>query len=176
MGPKDVIDSTISIIEKYSSWRQLKKDTGAILRLLYLESKRNSSLLSCIKNDYKNRDIKKQETDFKEIILALETGILELIFMAGKSNSKVFDFILNLSDFEPDDDGSDGYEDENPLNALSFLHVKIWTIKKLALLNQSLVLKKINYNVRLKNIQSAYITLLKNLEKLPEIAPLIKNY
>ncbi len=174
MGPKDVFDSTLTIIEKYSTWRQLKKDTGAILRLLYLESKRNSNLLSCIKNEYKSKESKKQESDFREIISALETEILDLIFMSGKSSSKVFDFMKESSEFELDDD-IDNHESESPLNALSFLYVKIWTVKKLVSINQAEVLKKINYKIRLKNIQSAYISLLINLERLPEIDLLIKR-
>ncbi len=173
MGPKDVFDTTLSVIEKYSAWRQMKKDTGAVLRLLYLESKRNSNLLSCINQDYNNKT-KKQEFDFKELISALEIEILELIFMAGKSSSKVFEFMKDSADFELDDD-FEAQESENPLNALSFLYVKIWTIKKLVSINQSTVLRKINYKVRLKNINSAYISLLVNLEKVPEIKPLIKK-
>jgi hypothetical protein len=167
MGPKDIIDSTLSVVEKYSTWRQLKKDTGAILRLLYLESKRNSNLLSSIKYENKIRNTKNQESEFNGIITALEIEILELIFMAGKSNSKVFEFMKNPSEFDIDDD--ENFINETPLNALSFLYVKIWALKKLITMNQSSVLKKINYKVRLKNIQSAYISLMINLEKVPEV-------
>lgn len=172
MGPKDIIDSTLSVVEKYSTWRQLKKDTGAILRLLYLESKRNSNLLSSIKYENKIRDTKNQESEFNGIIAALEIEILELIFMAGKSNSKVFEFMKNPSEFDIDDD--ENLTNETPLNALSFLYIKIWALKKLITMNQCSVMKKINYKVRLKNIQSAYISLMINLEKVPEIKILIR--
>jgi hypothetical protein len=175
MGFNEIVNSTFSVYQQFSTWRQFKKDIKAVLRLLYLESIRNLSLIDSL--DFNNKKIKADDESFKKIALLIETDILNLVFLDGKKNTRLFNIIEDIKkdELENEDDGNPD-NNRDTLNALAFVYVKIWTIKKLASLDsKGNALKSIRYRARLKNISSAYKTVLKSIRELDVIKPLLNR-
>ena len=177
MVPKEIIDSAASLLERFNNWRQLKKDINAVLRLLYLESMRNVNLLACLNLD-NNKNIKPDDDAFIKAAMAIETDMLELIFLEGKKSSRLFKAIEDMRDEELEDEDTNTHDINNrhTMNALGFIYIKVWTIKKLASLNSGgKAIKTIRYRARLKNILTAYNVVLRNLRDMDEIRPLLNR-
>lgn len=175
MGPDQIINTTLSLIQQFNNWRQLRKDIDAVIRLLYLESMRNVNLLEAL--NYDSRGIRTDDDAFKKIILLLETGVLDMIFLEGKKSSRIFKLMEKMSDIElEDEDGIDENEGRHTLNALSFIYIRIWAVKRLVSLEtKGKALKSIRYRNRIKNILSAYNIVLMNLRDMDEIQPLLQQ-
>ena len=175
MGPEEIVNATVSMIQQFNNWKQLRKDIDAVIRLLYLESMRNVNLLESL--DFEKRNIKTDDDGFKKISLMLETDVLDLLFLEGRKSSKLFRIMEKMSDLEleEEDDFTAG-NGRHTLNALSFIYIKIWTLKKLIVLDtKGRALKNIRYRSRIKNILSAYDIVLKNLREMDEIKPLLQR-
>lgn len=175
MGPGEIINTTVSMIEQFNNWRQMRKDIDAVIRLLYLESARNINLLEAL--NYEGKSLKSDDDAYKKAALLLETEILNMIFLEGKKSSRIFKIMEKMSDIElEDEDGTSETEKRHTLNALSFIYIKIWTLKKLVQLEtKGKALKSIRYRNRMKNILSAYHSVLRNLKDMDEIAPLLQE-
>jgi len=173
MGPGEIINSTFSLYQQYSNWRQFNKDTGALLRLLYLESMRNINLISTL--NFESKNIRTDDDDFKKISLFLETDILNLVFLDGKKSTKLFSVMNDISQIKlEDEEGDDQKNNETTLNALVYLYVKIWILKKLVSFDsKGKALKPIRYRARLQNITSIYHIVADCLRNLDEITPLL---
>ena len=172
MGPGEIINSTFKVYQQFSDWRQFNKDTDAILRLLYLESMRNINLISTLNFD--NKSIRTDDA-YKKMALLIETDILNLVFLDGKKSTKLFSVMNDISQIGLEDEDADDQEkNKNSLNALVYLYVKIWTLKKLASFDsKGKALNSIRFRARLKNISKVYHSFADSLRKLDEIKPLL---
>jgi len=173
MGPGEIINSTFKVYQQFSDWRQFNKDKDAILRLLYLESMRNINLISTLNFD--NKSIRTDDDAYKKIALLIETDILNLVFLDGKKSTKLFSVMNDISQIGLEDEDPDNQENnKNSLNALAYLYVKIWTLKKLSSFDsKGKALKSVRFRARLKNIYEIYYNFAGSLRTLDEIRPLL---
>jgi hypothetical protein len=170
MNPNDMTAVSFSIWDRYRSWRQQRLNVKAMLRLLYLESLRNLSLLDCL--DFSAKGSAKDGDTLKDVILALETDVLNNVFYEGRRNARIFSAMNRLGHADEDD-----ADNERPsLSLVLFLQTKIWTLKKIVSMNsKDKALKGIKYKERLRHIQTAYLEIIRRMSEMKEIRPLLKN-
>ena len=169
---KGVYDISTNIYDRYAKWKSLDKEVSVKIRLLYLECKRNLALLDCI-SERARKDTKVNESEFLSIAALLETDILEMVFMEGEKETKLFETLSQKVDVELTRDDVSGEEGINSakqrksvIQLVMYVYVRVSILKKLASSKEgSKVLKNIKYRKRLENIKSAYISIIKGLSR-----------
>ncbi len=143
------INEGLNVIERFNSWNDSKIRSKVRLRLLYAECFRNHALLCAV--DLTGPSKKSDISAWKVIIDKLETQIIELIFLEGKENLKLFEYIKNMQFYK------ETGEKAEPVHAKDFsiLLNKILVLKKIAEIGDNERLKNVRYKVRLTNIKNA---------------------
>ena len=170
---------TTDILDRIVKWRRLKNDLHTTLRLLYLECRRNLELLGIVELD-KTDGIPTSDEDFRTIILCLETEILEMVFLEGEKNRKMYELLrrkLKINELDDEEEKGNGpVRKVSVIYAIVFLYVKIHTLKKIALMEKKgKALRKIYFRARLRNIKENMLNILEVLAVHKEIREIIRE-
>lgn len=159
-------ETALFLFDKIEKWQKLKGEVQTRYRLLYLECKRNLSLIDCLNLEKGDG----QDKDLLNIIPKLSTDIIELVFL-DSSNRKILKSILNAqTDFEAESKNTK----VEKLNSITSVYIKITTLKSIYELNPNgNMLKRINYKTRIKNIQNGLLTLIEVLSDSEDFELLI---
>ena len=134
--------SVDSLLTRTTQFIQLRKDKGALLRLLSLEVRINTVLLEPF-----FRDTADKLTDEMVVAVAneLETDVIEPNFVLGAAHTATFSQLdaLHFGDEDSDDPVTGG---------LMSLYVRMNALKKFARLKKEYVSPKVRLQVRLKNV------------------------
>ena len=173
----DITSTTWAIVDRFTKWKQGRYNTGARLRLLYLECERNVALVRCINTSDTLSGVGRIP---KGIPMAseLDTDILEMAFLEGFEGRS---FLMGIKDAriqvgETDDDSTSQTDKMNSLSgALASILVRVTLLKKLARVVKSHE-DAIDYTVdiakRLQNLQKDYVEVIKLLATLEPIEAL----
>ena len=134
--------SVDSLLTRASQFFQLRKDKGALLRLLKLEVRINTVLLEPF-----FRDPADKPTDEMVVAIAneLETDVIEQVFAVGAAHTATFS---QLKDLQFRDEGSD-----HPVaGGLMSLSVRMNALKKFGRLKKEHISPKVLLWVRLRNV------------------------
>lgn len=149
-----VIGAIGSVFDRWKKLNDTKIEREVLLKLLYIESRRNLALLDAIRLDGEEQD----DADYLSVAEELETAILEHYLM-GKEDSRgalaKFVGVLTFAD-EP--------LSEPPKDTLMSIYVRITALQKICRLPmKGTVLKNIRYRTRLQNLKSSLVELVKFL-------------
>jgi hypothetical protein len=166
------------VYERLSKWKQLRNEIHTKLRLLYLECRRNLEILEVVELEQTNH-IHTDDEDYKSVIKALGTDILEMVFLEGKSSNKLYESLRKEFKFreigEHDDKEQAGREESvSVMQAIVYLYVKIDTLKKiLAIEKKGSALKKVYLRSRLSNIKENFINVVTFLSCHKEVKEIL---
>ncbi len=153
---KDVLGIAGGLFDRWQQYREAREDAAALVRLLYIECRRNLALLDAL-----NLDGSQDDPDYVNVAQGLETAILEQVFMTGEKQTKALDKIRQQTASS---------SEEIPVNttdALMRLYVKITTVQKISRLDaDGKALKAIHYRTRLKNVKQQLLQIIPELESL----------
>ena len=158
----------VEIWEYFRQRRIIRRNLGAVLRMLYLECLSNIELLKALDGGRRARD----EAYFA-IIDQLETKSIEYLFLEGETNTRVFRSLSRQSEivYEEGDllRGHRLASEIRLIHVLVFLQVKISFLRKFAAIRRDAAreggaLRKVRLRVRLENIRSNLEAVVKVLE------------
>jgi hypothetical protein len=168
-GINKVIGTSVSVIDKIVAARDLGRDVEALLRAVYVETKKNLAIieLCCIEA----RDI---DDNVKiEIVSELTTDSYQALFLAGRSNTRLFKKLEENVKDQPQYEAELGQErpiTKNVLQSITFLTVRIQVLQRLGQLSsRKTILKHVKIRIRIKNIKTALLTVLEDLKSIKEI-------
>jgi len=151
----------LGIFDRIKLWKNVKDGVKTQYRLLYLECMRNLDLIDVLNLENPNGN----DIDYKSVIKLLETNFIELTFF-NKHNNKI---LISLTECETDYENEEDIVSNFRQNLLTSVYLKIKTVQKLVELEKKGdALKNINYKVRLKNIKSSLLKIVKILSKEKE--------
>lgn len=157
------MDSSLAlgIFDRIKLWKEVKDGVKTQYRLLYLECMRNLDLIDVL--NFENGE--GNDEDFKSIIKLLELDFIELTFFNSNNIEVLQKLTYSKVEYINEEDNSTSLR-QNPLTSV---YLKIKTVQKLVELEKKgKALKNINYKVRLKNIKSGLLKIVKILSKEKE--------
>jgi hypothetical protein len=166
------------VFERLSKWRQLKNEIHTKLRLLYLECRRNLELLNVIELD-NPEGILTDDEDYKSTANALQTEVLEMVFLDGRPNNKLYESLRKNFKYTEISEGEDGAPNKKEqhasvIQAVVYLYVKIDSLKKiLGIERKGSAHKKIYIRARLANIKENFIHVVNLLSSHKEVKEIL---
>ena len=158
----------VEIWDYFRQRRVVRRNLGAVLRMLYLECLSNIELLKSVAGGGRESE----ETYFP-IIDQLETKSIEYLFLEGEGNTRVFRSLSQKSEIVYDE-GETALGHRLPgeirlMHVLIFLHVKINFLRKFATMRRDVRgsgrgLRRVRVRVRLENIRLNLEAIVKVLE------------
>ncbi|MBN1498615.1 MAG: hypothetical protein JW982_00535 [Spirochaetes bacterium] len=165
-GASTALDIITTITTQLEKWKQVRENTGSVIRLLYLEVSKNIELLSIL-TDSTDNHITCSSDDFMFFLKNFETSVIEMI-LCGKEETDVFNLLKKKGKIRDDNEILEKQtrkvqKYENVLQAMRFVYIKIDLLKKLSALNEkNNLVKNIRTYERLKNIELRLV-LIKNI-------------
>jgi hypothetical protein len=152
----EALDVANSLFDRWRDYRAVRQEASALIRLLYLECRRNLALLDALKLDGAQDD-----ADYVEVAHALETAILEQVFLVGEKQTKVLEHLRKKPEGAEDEDAHDAPD------ALMRLYVRVTALQKIASLSaKGHALRSINYRKRLENVKKRLLDIVPDLETI----------
>ena len=166
------------VFDRLARWKGLKNEIHTKLRLLYLECRRNLELLQIV--ELENTDgIHTDDEDYKSVVRALGTEVLEMIFLDGRANNRLYESLRHGFRFREIAEHENHAVSSNDrhvslIQAVVYLYVKIDTLKKiLTIEKKGNALKKVYLRARISNIKESFINVVDILSCHKEVKEIL---
>lgn len=154
----EIAELGLSLFDRITKWKNSKLDTKAKLRLLYAECYRNLVILEAIRlNEF---SAKKDLHALQKIFNQLDIQVLELIFLEGEENQKLYK-LINKIKLEKEDDKADKLS----VSDFSILLNKIKLMLKMASIGNNKLLANTRFKVRINNIKKLLFAITSGIKK-----------
>lgn len=158
----------VEIWEYFRQRRAIRRNLGAILRMLYLECLSNIELLKAVASGGRAGG-----ESFLAVIDQLETKSIEYLFLEGEGNTRVFRTLSQKSEIMYEEgevvSGHRVSGEIRLIHVIVFLHVKIGFLRRWAAIQRApgpaaAALRKVRVRTRLENIRLNSEAVVKVLE------------